>query len=184
MPGNCCNNRAATAATCGVAAEVPKKFGNDALLLQMPEPPAPSAKPRKVSLPPSGPAMSGFWRISPFGGLSGLPELSNRIGSPPLAENVSSTEVVTPHRGVSFQKTAPTAITPVALGCPCSVPPVTGTPVNVDPAPSSSTATLMRVGAAPATSPTWMVMLCASLHTVAVRPFRQPEVLPEVAFAG
>src|ERR1700749_363896 len=62
--GSASNNSAATAATCGVAAEVPWKLGKVVPLAQ-PDAPfdavlAPMLPPRKVSLPPSGPTTSGF----------------------------------------------------------------------------------------------------------------------------
>ena len=63
IPGKRCISSAAAAATCGVAAEVPKKLGSVPVSEHCPVPPAPITKPRKVLLPPSGPMMSGFWRI-------------------------------------------------------------------------------------------------------------------------
>src|SRR5580698_9157108 len=101
MLGFLCSSSAAAPATCGVAADVPKKSGKLALSEHWPDPNAPSTKPRKVLLTPSGPTMSGFWRVT--GVASAVPVASNRIGSPPLAEKGSSCAGDTPHRGVLYQ---------------------------------------------------------------------------------
>ena len=146
-------------ATCGAAAEVPKKFGklrvvrapgDRAVISECPVPAI--VNPRKVSLPPSGPTKSGFCRIT--GVARRLPVSSNRIGSPPADEKSSSVGVVAPHEVVFGKNTAPTAAAPAALGWPCSVPLLLAKFVILLPAPSSSITTLMRPGVVPLTKPT------------------------------
>src|SRR5580704_242211 len=108
-------------ATCGVEADVPKKFGKLALfahcgtvLLSVIPVVPPIVNPRNVSLPPSGPTKSGFWRIS--GVARRFPVSSNRIGSPPAEEKFSRIGVAAPQEGVFAKNTAPTAAAPSALG--------------------------------------------------------------------
>jgi len=89
------------AAACGVAAEVPKKFGYDPsfwhwLIEVVSNPPEETATPvggsafgvswypRNVVLTPSGPTKSGFWRTT--GVASGVPAGLNRMGAPPSDE--------------------------------------------------------------------------------------------------
>src|SRR6056297_771447 len=69
--------KAAIAAACGAAAEVPKKFGN---------PSGSTSEPKKVVFVPSTQVISGFWRET----LTGFPAASNRIGVGPAEENDSS----------------------------------------------------------------------------------------------
>jgi hypothetical protein len=113
---------AAIEAACGVAADVPKKFGKLASFAH----PATdegsvmgglaeaSVNPRKVLLTPSGPTKFGFWRTT--GVASRVPVESNRIGPPPSEEKDSRAAGVVPQRGVSAKKAAPTAAAPAALG--------------------------------------------------------------------
>src|SRR6202023_3564381 len=103
------------------AAEVPKKLGKLRLFWHSarPEPMLLRTKPRKVLWTPSGPTKSGFWRTTGVASLA--PAASNRIGSPPCEEKLSSTAGVVPQRGVCRKYAAPTAAAPAAPGCPCSV---------------------------------------------------------------
>ena len=64
-----------------------------------------SVKPRNVSLPPSGPTKSGFWRTT--GVASRLPDASKRVGEPPCDENDSITVGVVPQAGVRKKNAAP-----------------------------------------------------------------------------
>src|SRR5258708_28681630 len=100
-------------ATCGAAAEVPKKFGKLALFRQaetvLVSSLAGILNPRKVSLPPSGPTKSGFCRNT--GDASRAPVTSNRIGSPPAEENDSRVGV-NPQDGVFAKNAAPTPAAP------------------------------------------------------------------------
>ena len=92
-------------AACGVAAEVPKKFGYEAsfwqdgfeVLIDMPA--EASVYPRNVVLIPSGPTKSGFWRT--IGVARRVPVVSKRIGAPPSEEKLSSCAGVAPQAGVS-----------------------------------------------------------------------------------
>ena len=118
--GLACRNSAAMLAMCGVAAEVPKKFGNVALFMQ----PATvelsgmfwlaRVNPRNVSLPPSGPTKSGFCLITCAGRRS--PLASNKIGSPPTDEKYSSVGAAAPQAGVCRKNAAPIAMAPAAPG--------------------------------------------------------------------
>src|SRR5882757_2207571 len=102
-------------ATCGAAAEVPKKFGKLPLFIHsvtvLGSSPADSVKPRKVLLPPSGPTRSGFCRVT--GVVRRVPVASKRIGSPP-AEEKSSSAGVKPQDGALTKNAAPTANAPAA----------------------------------------------------------------------
>ena len=83
-------------AACGVAADVPKKFGYEASFWQeafvVGSSPVDgygglseaSVNPRNVVLTPSGPTKSGFWRTS--GVARRVPAVVNRIGAPPCEE--------------------------------------------------------------------------------------------------
>ena len=84
-----CNINAATAATCGADAEVPKKFGNVSGSCGISEL-------KNVVLPPSGPTISGLSRIS----LVGVPSVSNSIGVGPADEKASKSGGLTPNAGV------------------------------------------------------------------------------------
>src|SRR5258708_12895346 len=107
-------------ATCGAAADVPKKLGNfvsfaqaGTVLLSMNPVPA-IVKPEKVLLPPSGPTKSGFWRI--IGVARRAPLTSNRIGLPPTEENNSKVGAEAPQESVFGKNAAPTPAAPAALG--------------------------------------------------------------------
>src|ERR1700678_1963472 len=102
---------AAIPAAWGVAADVPKKFGYEETFwhwlgeaLEGTDTPVGgrawgvSWYPRNVSLTPSGPTKSGFWRMT--GAASRVPDVLNRMGAPPTEEEGSSTAVVVPHAGV------------------------------------------------------------------------------------
>src|SRR5258705_5631255 len=103
-------------ATCGAAAEVPKKFGKFALFAQagtvlLSVNPVPAiVNPRNVSLPPSGPTKSGFCRMT--GVARRAPVTSNRIGSPPAEEKFSTAAVARPQEGVFGNNATPTAVAP------------------------------------------------------------------------
>src|SRR5258708_37698132 len=107
-------------ATCGAAAEVPKKFGKFALFAQagtllLSVNPVPAiVNPRNVSLPPSGPTKSGFWRMT--GVARRAPVTSNRIGSPPADVKFSSIGAAAPQEIVFGKNAAPTAAAPAAPG--------------------------------------------------------------------
>src|SRR5207248_7387926 len=70
------SSSAATAAACGAAADVPKKFGKLSLS-------KPLSVVKKVVLPPSGAVNLGCWRVI---GAIEFPEASKRIGMPPALE--------------------------------------------------------------------------------------------------
>src|SRR5205085_372052 len=98
------STRAATAATCGADADVPKKLGNVSGSLGL------SLKGGKNDvLPPSGPVIWGVLRIS--GVTSGLPEPSRKIVVGPNDVNDSGTV------GLKTDAAA-TATAPIAEFCP------------------------------------------------------------------
>src|SRR5580658_3786296 len=117
-----CSARAAMPAACGVAAEVPKKLRYVALLahcatLDVSSKPVSARETAKNEvLMPSGAVKAGFCRTS--GTARRVPELSNRIGSPPAEEKASSFAGEVPHSGVSAKNAAATAAAPLAPGCP------------------------------------------------------------------
>src|SRR5215510_7100290 len=84
-----CNIEAATAAACGTAADVPKKFG---------KPSGSTSRPKNVVLAPSGATISGFRRIC--GIAKRLPAVSKIIGVDPAEENRSKSGRETPNSGV------------------------------------------------------------------------------------
>jgi hypothetical protein len=98
-------------AACGVAADVPKKFGYEVSFWQavfvVDRSPVDgngglseaSVNPRNVVLTPSGPTKSGFWRTT--GVLRRVPAVLKRIGAPPSEEYLSSSAGVVPQAGVS-----------------------------------------------------------------------------------
>src|SRR5262249_37387966 len=90
MVGTACNIRAATAAACGAAADVPKKFGKPSG--------STSRLPKNVVLAPSGATISGFTRIC--GIAKRLPAVSKMIGVDPAEENGSRSGGETPNSGV------------------------------------------------------------------------------------
>src|SRR5215470_14769374 len=97
-----CKSKAATAAACGAAAEVPKKFGN----------PVPSvSEPKNVVSTPSGATISGFWERG-SGVASRLPDTSNKIGVAPDEEKDSKIGGETLNAGVLEYRAAPTASAP------------------------------------------------------------------------
>ena len=100
-------SRAATAAACGAAAEVPKKFG---------KPSASKSEPKKVVLPPSAATISGLLRISGFA--KRVPCVSKKTCVEPAAENEFNSGGSTPNSGVLKYADAPTASAPAALACP------------------------------------------------------------------
>src|SRR4029453_1942912 len=96
---------AATPATCGADADVPKKFGNSSagssrhgvmkvlvgLLQWSPSSSSNDESAKKtVVLPPSGPVTRGFGRSA--GTASGAPYLSRYVGMPPADEKSRSEE--------------------------------------------------------------------------------------------
>src|SRR5258707_4551061 len=160
-------------ATCGAAAEVPKKLGNFVLFAQagtvlLSVNPVPAiVNPKKVLLPPSGPTKSGFCRNSAG---CDFPVTSNRIGSPPADEKFSRSGAAAPQEMVVGKNAAATAAAPAAPGWPCSVPLVVAKLSIVLPAPSSSTATLIRPGVAPLNKPTSIFSVSCVLLADALGP--------------
>src|SRR4051812_9367690 len=104
--------RAATAATCGADADVPKKLGRP-----LPSEAGPGEK--KVVSAPSGPTTPGWSRVT--GEPRRLPAVSKQMAVPPADENDSSTAGLTPKPGVFVYRAAPTPIAPAALAWPTSV---------------------------------------------------------------
>src|SRR5258708_2940493 len=158
-------------ATCGAAAEVPKKLGNFVLFAQagtvlLSVNPVPAiVNPKKVLLPPSGPTKSGFCRNSAG---CDFPVTSNRIGSPPADEKFSRSGAAAPQEMVFGKNPAATAPPPPPPGWPCSVPLLVAKLSIVLPAPSSSTANLIRPGVAPLNKPTSIFSVSCVLLAVAL----------------
>ncbi len=148
-------NKAATAATCGAAAEVPKKLGNESSSV-LPGTSNPKVVWKNVVLPPSGPMRAGFVRTS--AAASGWPPRSNSTGVPPAEEKLSrhaGTQLGRSglfHARVWYHADAPTASAPAALGCPTMLAlPVSYSSTANGAEPRSYHTYLMSPGAGPAT---------------------------------
>jgi hypothetical protein len=96
--GSACNIKAATAAACGAAADVPKKFGKPLQSTSQEEGVEGEGGQKNVVSVPSGATISGFRRIS--GIAKRLPAVSKRIGVDPHEENSSKSGGETPNSGV------------------------------------------------------------------------------------
>src|SRR5437870_7639152 len=108
--GLACKSNAATAAACGAAADVPKKFGK-------PSASGSTLSKKKVVFAPSGATISGL-SARGSGVARRLPARSNRMGVVPDEEKDSNTGGETPNSGVLEYPAAPTASAPVALAWP------------------------------------------------------------------
>src|SRR5688500_17271005 len=112
---------AATPATCGADAEVPKKLGKPSGSVVSGTAKLRSKR-KKVVLPPSGPVTPGFKRIC--GNRSRTPSGPKNTGVPPAEENELRQagrhrgRKGLPHSSVWYQAAAPTASAPAALACP------------------------------------------------------------------
>src|SRR6187397_541466 len=117
--------RAATAATCGAEADVPKKFGMPSGS-EVPGTSKLRSNKKKEVLPPSGPVTPGFRRTT--GVLRRCPLAPKNTGVPPADENELRQagrhcgRNGLPHSSVWYQAAAPTASAPAALAWPNTVP--------------------------------------------------------------
>jgi hypothetical protein len=110
--------RAATAATCGAEADVPKKLGSPSGS-EVPGIWKSRSKKKKEVLPPSGPVTPGFKRTSGFA--RRRPLAPKNTGVPPAEEKelrqagMHCGRKGLPHSSVWYQAEAPTASAPAAL---------------------------------------------------------------------
>src|SRR5882672_8005225 len=116
---------AATAATCGAEAEVPKKFGKPSGSV-VPGTSKLRSKKKNDVLPPSGPVTPGLMRTSGVG--RRWPLDPKNTGVPPADEKelrqagMHCGRSGLPHSSVWYQAAAPTASAPAAFAWPNTVP--------------------------------------------------------------